>query len=458
MAQIRQAPNQDHLKASIPELAIVYLFISALVENSQNARTHTKRQIRKIAASIRKFGFVNPVIIDRNNRIIAGHGRVRAAKLLGLEKVPTILLENLTEDELRAYVLADNRLAEIAGWNKEILAIELQHLMTIDEDFDVTDIGFEIAEVDVILQEAKPETNDPADDFIIDETAPPISGPGDLWQLGKHRLLCGSAIQECSFNRVLDGQPADVVFIDPPYNVAIDGNVCGRGTIHHREFKMASGEMSEAEFIAFLGTALRLLTLYSVTPSIHFICMDWRHMKELIAAGDQAYDGLLNVCVWVKNNGGMGSLYRSRHELVFVFRNGTGAHRNNVMLGQYGRNRTNVWEYAGVNTLSRQSDEGNLLALHPTCKPVNLVADALLDCSARGDLVLDSFLGSGTTLIAAERVGRVCHGIEIDPLYVDVAIRRWQRHTGDRAIHVGTGKCFDELATAVEGPNAQAQR
>jgi DNA modification methylase len=457
MTQIRQALNQDELKASVPELAIVYLLISTLVENCQNARTHTKRQIRKIAASIRRFGFVNPVIIDRNNRIIAGHGRVQAAKLLGLERVPTILLENLTEDEIRAYVLADNRLAELAGWDEEILAIELQHLLTIGEELNITDIGFEMAEVDLMLQKPKLEKNDPADDFIIDETARAITGSGDLWQLGRHRILCGSAIQECSFNQLMEGRRAGVVFIDPPYNVPIDGNVCGKGTIHHREFKMAAGEMSEAEFVAFLVSALRLLTLYSVTPSVHFVCMDWRHMKELLAASNQAYSDLLNVCVWVKNNGGMGSLYRSRHELVFVFRNGRGVHRNNVMLGQYGRNRTNVWEYAGVNTLSRQGDEGNLLALHPTCKPVNLVADALLDCSARGDLVLDSFLGSGTTLIAAERVGRVCHGIEIDPLYVDVAIRRWQRHTGDRAIHVGTDKCFDELASAVEVPNAQAQ-
>jgi DNA modification methylase len=458
MTQIRQALNQGQLEPkSIPELVIVYLLISTLVENCQNARTHTKRQIRKIAASIRRFGFVNPVIIDGNNRIIAGHGRVRAAKLLGLERVPTILLENLTKDEIRAYVLADNRLAELAGWDKEILAIELQHLLTIGEDLVITDIGFEMAEVDLMLQEAKAEKNDPADEVIIDETAQAVTSPDDLWQLGKHRILCGSAIQECSFIHLMEGRRADVVFIDPPYNVQIDGNVCGKGTIHHREFKMAAGEMSEAEFVAFLVSALRLLTLYSVVPSVHFVCMDWRHIKELMAAGDQCYSDLLNMCVWVKNNGGMGSLYRSRHELVFVFRNGRGAHRNNVMLGQYGRNRTNVWEYAGVNILSRQGDEGNLLALHPTCKPINLVADALLDCSARGDLVLDSFLGSGTTLIAAERVGRVCHGIEIDPLYVDVAIRRWQRHTGDRAIHVRTGKCFDELASALEVHNAQAQ-
>jgi DNA modification methylase len=245
---------------------------------------------------------------------------------------------------------------------------------------------------------------------------------------------------------------AGVVFTDPPWNVAIDGHVCGNGSVRHREFEMASGEMSEPEFISFL-TGLRLLARYSAVGSVHYVCMDWRHMSELLAAGKQVYDSVLNLCVWTKNSGGMGSFYRSQHELVFVFRNGKGQHRNNVQLGKYGRNRTNVWQYPGVNTFSKQTDEGNLLALHPTVKPVALVADALLDSSARGDVVLDAFLGSGSTLIAAERTGRVCHGIELDPLYVDTAVRRWQRYTGDHAIHEDTGKRFDEMAhdeTAVQ--------
>jgi 16S rRNA G966 N2-methylase RsmD len=241
---------------------------------------------------------------------------------------------------------------------------------------------------------------------------------------------------------------ANVVFVDPPYNVPIQGHASGNGSVHHREFAMASGEMNEAEFVAFLSTSLRLLARHSAGGAVHFICIDWRHMGELLAAGRQIYDALLNLCVWTKNNGGMGSFYRSRHELVFVFRHGKGPHRNNVKLGKYGRNRTNVWEYPCVSTISKQGDEGNLLALHPTVKPVALVADALLDCSARGDVVLDSFLGSGSTLIAAERVGRICFGIEIDPLYVDVAIRRWQRHTGEQAIHAVSSKYFDDLAIA----------
>jgi DNA modification methylase len=230
---------------------------------------------------------------------------------------------------------------------------------------------------------------------------------------------------------------ADVVFTDPPYNVHIDGHVSGNGGIHHREFAMATGEMAPGQFVHFLTTALHLLVRHSVVGSIHFVCMDWRHQLEVLTAGNQIYAELKNLCVWVKSSGGMGSFYRSQHELIFVFKHGKGKHRNNVQLGRFGRNRTNVWEYPG--------DEGNLLALHPTVKPVALVAGALLDCSARGDIVLDSFLGSGSTLIAAERVGRVCYGMELDPLYVDVAIRRWQRHTGDFAIHAKSGKRFDEL-------------
>jgi DNA modification methylase len=436
------------MEAHRRQLTIIYRLVSELIVNPKNARTHSPHQIRQIGASIKEFGFVNPVIVDRKGKIMAGHGRVLAATKIGIEEVPTIVLEDLTEDQIRAYVLADNRLAEKAGWDKSILAIELQDLISLDY-FDVTITGFEIPEIDLILEEARGE-QDKEDVVEIDETAQAVTQPGDLWKVGKHRILCGNALRELSFAELMGTRRANVIFSDPPYNVPIDQNVCGKGAIHHREFAMGAGEMSEAEFVAFLTTALRLLVRYSVSGSVHFICMDWRHMGELLAAGSRIYAALLNLCVWVKDNGGMGSLYRSRHELIFVFRNGKGPHRNNVMLGQYGRNRSNVWEYPGVNTLSRRGEEGNLLALHPTVKPVALVADTLLDCSARGDIVLDSFLGSGSTLIAAEHVGRVCYGIEIDPLYVDVAIRRWQRHTGDRAIHAVSGKCFDEIAAGSE--------
>jgi DNA modification methylase len=434
---------------NVSELAIVYRRVEVLAAHLSNARTHSKRQIRQIAASIKEFGFTNPVLIDRDNTVIAGHGRVEAAKLLNMDQVPTIRLEGLSEDQIRAYIIADNRLAEKAGWDNSILAIELQHLITVDNDLDVTLTGFEVPEIDLILSQetVKPDQDDV---FEIGHTNQTLTQPGDLWLLGKHRVLCGNSLDENSYRTLMVSRPAKVVFIDPPYNVPIEGNVSGHGSIHHSEFTMASGEMSEAEFVAFLTTSLRMLSRHSASGSIHFVCMDWRHVAELLAAGSQIYEALLNLCIWVKNNGGIGSLYRSRHELVFVFKNGKGPHRNNVMLGKFGRNRTNVWEYPSVSALSKQGDEGNLLALHPTVKPVALVADALLDCSARGDIVLDSFLGSGSTLIAAERVGRICLGIEIEPRYVDVAIRRWQRHTGGFAIHAATRKSFDERATALE--------
>jgi DNA modification methylase len=431
------------------ELAVIYRPVDTLVPHSCNARTHSRHQIRQIAASIRAFGFTNPVLIDRKNTIIAGHGRVAAAKLLGLDQLPTILLEGLTDDQIRAYIIADNRLAENAGWDKSILAIELQHLITLDDNFDVTITGFDVPEIDLIIEEANGK-QDKDDAVDIADASRPVTQPGDLWLLGKHRVLCSSSLEESPYKVLLGTRKANLIFVDPPYNVEIDGHACGNGAVHHRDFAMASGEMNEAEFVAFLTTSLRLLARYSTSNSIHFVCMDWRHMDELLAAGRQIYDALLNLCIWVKNNGGLGSFYRSRHELVFVFRNGKGRHRNNVQLGQYGRNRTNIWEYPGVNSGSRHGEVGNLLALHPTVKPVALVADAILDCSARGDIVLDTFLGSGTTLVAAERVGRTCFGIEIDPLYVDITIRRWQRHTGDRAIHFATGKSFDDLAAALE--------
>jgi DNA modification methylase len=437
---------------SISELSIIYKPVEGLVPHSGNARTHSQRQIRQIAASIKEFGFANPVLIDGKNRIIAGHGRVAAAKLLGFRQVPTISLQGLTEDQIRAYVLADNRLAEKAGWDKTILAIELQHLLTLDNQlsFDITVTGFEIPEIDLLLEETKEKQPDTEEVLEIDEATLPITRTGDLWQLGKHRVLCANSLAPGSYKALMNSRSANVVFVDPPYNLIIEGNVSGHGAIRRREFAMASGEMDDAEFAAFLTQALALLARHSSSNSVHFVCMDWRHLGQLVAAGKQSYQSLLNVCVWVKDNGGLGSFYRSRHELVFVFQKGKGRFRNNIQLGRYGRYRSNVWEYPSTRVVSRRSEEGNLLTAHPTTKPVAMVVDALLDCSAREDVVLDSFLGSGTTLIAAERVGRICYGIEIDPLFVDVAIRRWQKHTGDFAIHTVTNKRFDEIAAVAE--------
>jgi DNA modification methylase len=436
--------ERSFVKKDTPELLITYQPIEALKPNPRNARTHSKHQIHQIAKSVKEFGFTSPVLVDKDNIILGGHGRVAGAKKLGMLSVPTICLEDLSPDQARAYALADNRIAENAGWDPSILAIELQYL-AIDTDFDVTVTGFEIPEIDLILSppDGKPDVQDV---FEVADTGPPITQLGDLWRLDQHRIVCGNSVQQESYAKLMGAKRAAVVFTDPPYNVAINGHATGKGSIQHREFQMASGEMSEFEFLSFLAAALGLMVRFSKAGSVHFVCMDWRHMSELLTASKQVYGSFLNLCVWVKNNGGMGSLYRSQHELIFVFRNGKDQHRNNVQLGRFGRNRTNVWEYPGINTLSKQAEEGNLLALHPTVKPVALVADALLDCSTPGDIVLDGFLGSGSTLIAAERTGRSCYGIELDPIYVDTAIKRWQRYTGDHAIHAISGKRFDELA------------
>ncbi len=430
------------------KLSIIYVSITRLKNNPRNSRTHSKHQCKLIAKSIKEFGFVTAILIDKDFNIIAGHARVDAAKSLGMTEVPTIRIDHLTPDQLKAYVIADNRLAELGGWDKSILSIELQQLLIADSDFDITITGFEIPEIDALLSDPEKEP-DPDDSIEVEVTQQAVSQPGSLWKLGKNTVFCGNATQQSSYARLLGKKRAALVFIDPPYNVRINGNAANigkKGSVQYEEFQMAAGEMSEFEFTSFLNASLKLLAKYSLTDSVHFVCMDWRHMGELISAGKQAYPSLLNLCVWAKNTGGMGSFYRSQHELIFVFKNGKGQYRNNIQLGRYGRNRTNVWEYPSVNTLSRSGEEGNLLAMHPTVKPVALVADALLDCSARGDLVLDAFLGSGSTLIAAERTGRVCYGMELDPLYVDTAIRRWQRYTGDFAVDSNSGERFDDLA------------
>jgi DNA modification methylase len=380
--------------------------------------------------------------------VIAGHGRILACRELGWSEIPTILIDGLSDAKRRALMIADNRLAENAAWNERLLAEQLKDLSLAELDFNLEVIGFEMGEIDLKIAGLEDESaaEDPADADPEPASGPPVSKPGDLWLLGEHRALCGSVLDTTALHILMGEERAVMVFTDPPYNVPIDGHATGLGTIHHRSFAMASGEMSPPAFAVFLARSLRNLAAFCIGGAILDVCMDWRHMAELLAAGREADTELLNLCVWVKDNGGMGSLYRSQHELVLVFKTGSGPHRNNVQLGRFGRNRSNVWRYPGVNSFSRKTEEGNLLALHPTVKPVALVADAILDCTARGDIVLDGFLGSGTTVIAAERTGRRGFGTELDPAYVDTLIRRWQNLTGDFARHAESGRTFDDLA------------
>ena len=433
--------------------AIETLLVSTIRKNPRNARVHDQKQIAKLKASVSRFEFVVPVLVDDRNVLLCGHARVEAAEQLGLPTIPAIRVQHLSEAEKRAFVIADNRLAELASWNQEILREELKFLDDFEINFDFATIGFETAQVDLILDAGA----DPKADAFPEKSpaGQAVSSAGDLWHLGSHRLLCGNALEASSYDALLAGERAQMVFTDPPYNVPIDGHVVGSGAVKHREFTMASGEMTQAQFVRFLAAATKQAAAFSVDGSIHFLCMDWRHTEEIIAAGKAAYTELKNICVWNKTNAGMGSLYRSKHEFVFVFKNGRSAHINNVELGAHGRYRTNVWDYQGINCYGRDRDA--LLALHPTVKPVALVADAIKDCSKRGGLILDPFAGSGTTIIAAEKTRRRAAAIEIDPLYIDAAVRRWQTYTGTQAVCAKSGETFDarEAAVAATGTGGQ---
>lgn len=370
---------------------------------------------------------------------------MEAAKQLGWTKVPTLALSHLSDKERQAYILADNKLALNAGWDREILAIELQAL--VDVDFDVELTGFSLAEVDLVLDEysdADPDGREAPEDAVPVLNGEAVTRRGDIWLLGRHRLLCGDAQVRDDFTALLGTDRADLVFTDPPYNVKIDGNVCGLGSVRHREFAFGSGEMSSSQFTAFLTTTLGNAAALMRDGGIAFVCMDWRHMRELIEAGEQVFTELKNLVVWNKTNGGMGTFYRSKHELIFVFKQGTAEHTNTFGLGETGRYRTNVWDYAGISSIGAGRSEE--LAMHPTVKPVALVADAIRDCSRRGEIVLDCFGGSGSTLIAAEKTGRVGMLIEYDPLYCDTIVKRWEKLTGKRAKLESTGDDFEDVA------------
>jgi DNA modification methylase len=450
--QARTQATRSEGEFSQQPLSIQYFPVDSLHLDPVNPRAHAAKQIQQIGRSILSFGFNVPILIDQHRNVIAGHGRLFACKELGITEVPTISLAHLSAHQVKAYMIADNRLTENSSWNEILLAEQLRALASVELDFSLEATGFEMAEIDLRIENLEPSTPTAQDraDVVPEAEEFTVTKLGDWWKLGQHRLLCGDALDAVSHARLMGDQFASVVFADPPFNVVINGHATGLGKKQHREFAMACGEMSKAEFTEFLWKACTRLARSSQDGAIHFICMDWRHVGELLEAGLSAYDELKNICVWVKSNGGMGSLYRSQHEFIFVFKSGKAPHRNNIQLGEFGRYRTNIWNYAGANSFSRQTAEGNLLELHPTAKPVRLVADAILDVSARGEIVLDSFLGSGTTLIAAERMGRICYGMELDPQYVDTAVRRWQAFTSLEAEHGITGRKFNDLSVEVE--------
>jgi DNA modification methylase len=418
----------------------------SLKANPRNARLHSKRQIRQLGKSIKAAGFIGAIIIDENRMILAGHARNEAAKLIGLELVPTIRVTGLSEAQKRAFVLADNKIAENAGWDREILATELGELSELlpTLNWDLTVTGFEPAEVDLLLADHGEPKPDPADSLPA-ILANAVTRSGDMWSLGPHRLVCGDARSSADLDLLLGDRQAHMMFADPPYEVRV-ADVQGRGRIKHPEVACTSGDMSLQEYIAFLVETLGNAARVSIDGAVHFVCIDWRHIAELIGAGRAVYDAMLALCIWAKSNAGRGPFYRSQHELIGVFRVGTGEHQNNLKLGRFRRNRSNLWSYAGIN-----SGKGRMetLARHP----ITMIADAMRDCTAKGDIVLDPFVGLGSTILAAEKIGRRGYALELEPHYVDVAIRRWESYTELEAILEGDGRTFSQIeADRLENP------
>jgi len=421
-------------------LKIETVNISELKAYSQNPKDHPEKQIQQIAASIKEFGFNTALLIDETNEIIAGHGRLEAAKILQLDTVPVIRLSHLSEAQKRAYRLADNKIAENGGWNTDLLRLEISELEQICNDFDITITGFEDLEIDVLTNPNETKTADEQLNKIpyVPENEI-VSKIGDIWTLVNHKIICGNSLESYTFQNLMGNKLADMILQDPPYDLKIGGHVC---KTQHKEFAMASGEMNSEEFTKFLKSNFAICEQYLKDGGLSYNYMDWRHIGEIIAAGRDIYKSFINMVVWVKSSGGMGSLYRSQHELCFVFKKGKESHTNNVELGKNGRYRTNVWHYAGVNSFGRHKDD---IKMHPTVKPVEMLRDAILDVTKRGDIVLDSFLGSGSTLIAAEKSKRICYGIEFEPLYIDTTIRRFKELFGIDAIRESDGKTYSEI-------------
>lgn len=422
---------------------ITYRKIGELIAYEGNPRKHPEKQLSILTASILEFGFAIPAVVDPEGVIIAGHARIEAARRAGMTEVPVLVADHWSKAQVRAYRLADNRLAELSEWNADQLAIEFAGIIEFDET-PIEILGWETAEIDLILDtDAKEDAADPADD-CPELPSEPVSQLGDLWHLGDHRLFCGSSLDSGNWATLMDGREAAMAFTDAPYNVPVTGHITGLGKASHAEFAMASGEMSKAEFTAFLSNAIGQMSACVKDGAVLTLAMDWRHSGEMLAAIESSGLTLINMCVWNKNNGGMGSLYRSKHELFWITKKGKAPHTNNVELGRFGRYRTNVWDYAGVNSFGKSRMED--LTDHPTVKPTALVADAIRDVTHPGEVVIDAFMGSGTTILAAERSKRIAYGMDIEPKYIDVAVRRWEAMTGKKAILAKTGETFAEVA------------
>lgn len=422
------------LEGKKPTNNLQMIDINLIVLKLKSLRKHSKKQLQKLKNAINKVGYVNPVLLDEKHNIMAGELRLLAAKELGFTQIPAIILEKLTEEEVEAIRILDNRIAEDGEWNYENLKDELEKLLKFDISFE--DLGFDTVDYDKIfladdIDENKVHDSDKEDESWLDANIPPKVKFGDLWRLGDHFVYCGDSLLVRSFEILMQGELAQIVITDPPYNCKIKGHVCGLGKTQHEEFAMASGEMTDAEFAEFISKFIQNLIKFSVDGSLHYMFMDWAGLNILLTAGKKYYTELKNIAIWNKGVGGMGAMYRSQHEMVPIFKNGKAKHQNHIQLGKYGRYRTNVWDYPGVRATNPASLE--LLKLHPTCKNVCMLHSILLDASSKNDIVLDCFGGSGSTLLAAERCKRRARLIEISPRYVDVTIFRWEKETGKTA-------------------------
>jgi len=432
--------------------AVEYRRIEDIRIRPGNPRKHDQRNIEDIARAIVATRYMTPLVVEAGNFLVLGEGRFAAGKLLGLSALPTLNVGHLSEAQLEALRIADNAIAAKSVWDDQLLAVRLKDLSEMTLDFNIEHIGLDHPEIDVRISSLDTPASASADaaDVLPEPIGQVVTQLGDVWLCGEgdnaHRIICGSALQSDVYERLMIGRTACMSLQDPPYNVSVKKHVGGLGKTQHREFAMASGEMSDAQFLTFLGDELRLAAEHCAPGAVLMAFMDWRSIDKLIAAGKANGLELINLVVWNKTNGSMGSLYRSQHELVAVFKKPGAKHRNNVQLGRFSRYRTNVWTVPGCNSFGRNRMAE--LGMHPTVKPVQLVADAIRDVSNRGEIVLDSFLGSGTTMLAAERTGRIAYGIELDPGYVDIAVRRWELATGRQAILEATGETFAATASA----------
>lgn len=418
--------------------AIESIPIASLKPWPRHARTHDRGKRQALLASIRANGLIDPIIVDENGFILSGHLRSELTAELGWEYIEAIVIRHLSLEDKRTYVIAANRFPERGGWDREILALEFTDLVDTAIDLDLRTTGFEIAEIDLAIQQA--EHQPPQDDNEeLEVPQEPISRLGDHWLLGDHELICGNSLEPDVWCRLMREEKARLCLTDPPYNVQIQGHVTSKD---HDEFAYASGEMTDLEFQSFLSTTLGNAVNCTIKGGLHLIAMDHRHIDDLFAAASPLYSQRLNICVWAKTTPGMGSLYRSQHELFTLYKVGTAPHTNNIELGRFGRNRSNVWTYAGAAGFRKGRDED--LAVHPTVKPTDLLADAILDLTNPREIVIDGFGGSGSLILAAERTRRRARVIELEPKYVDVTIRRWEAMTGQQARLAGSGATFSD--------------